>query len=101
MKQKYYVYILTNLNKTVLYIGVTNNLVRRLKEHISGAIPGFTKKYKCKELVYYEEFEYINNAICKEKEIKGWRREKKNKLITHYNPEWKSLNYRFIRTGLA
>lgn len=62
------IYFLTNWKRNVLYVGVTNNLTRRLKEHISGTIPGFTKKYNCKELVYYEQFDYINNAINREKE---------------------------------
>ena len=78
MNRDYFVYILTNLKKNVLYVGVTNDISRRLHEHISGAIPGFTKKYNCKDLIYYEQFDYINNAISREKEIKGWRREKKN-----------------------
>ena len=97
MEHDYHIYILTNWKRNVLYVGVTNNLSRRLQEHISGTIPGFTKKYNCKELVYYEQFEYINNAIQREKELKGWRREKKDKLVNSFNPEWKSLNHRFIR----
>ena len=71
MNTTFYIYILTNWKKTVLYIGVTNDLTRRLREHISGAIPGFSHKYKCKDLVYYEQFDYINNAIQREKEIKS------------------------------
>ena len=97
MNTTFYIYILTNWKKTVLYIGVTNDLTRRLREHISGAIPGFSHKYKCKDLVYYEQFDYINNAIQREKEIKSWRREKKDHLINKYNSDWKSLNHRFIR----
>jgi putative endonuclease len=98
MNRDYFVYILTNWKKNVLYVGVTNDISRRLHEHVSGAIPGFTKKYNCKELIYYEQFDYINNAISREKEIKGWRRDKKNQLIVSFNPEWKSFNNRFIRT---
>jgi putative endonuclease len=96
-QNKYYIYFLSNWNKKVLYVGVTNNLPRRLREHTTGTIPGFTQKYNCNVLVYYEEHEYINNAIRREKEIKAWRREKKNQLIEKFNPEWKSLNDRFIR----
>ena len=98
MRREYYVYILTNWKKNVLYVGVTNDISRRLNEHILGTIPGFTQKYNCKDLIYYEQFDYINNAIGREKEIKGWRRDKKNQLINNYNPEWKSLNNRFVRS---
>lgn len=97
MEHIYFVYILTNWNKKILYVGVTNDLVRRLQEHVSSTIPGFTQKYNCKYLVYYEQFEYINNAINREKEIKGWRREKKEMLINRFNPKWNFLNSRFIR----
>ena len=88
----YYVYFLTNKSKTVLYVGVTNNLVVRLQQHINGLNKGFTSKYNCHYLVYYEKYDYIRDAIVREKEIKSWRREKKEKLITSYNPEWKFLN---------
>ena len=88
----YYVYIITNKNKTVLYTGVTNDLKRRLYEHENGILPSFTKKYNCHYIVYYEHFTFILHAIDREKEIKKWRREKKDKLITKFNPEWKFLN---------
>ena len=97
MRHLFYIYILSNHPRSVVYIGVTNDLSRRLREHLSGKITGFTQKYSCKELIYYEEFEYIGDAINREKEIKGWRREKKDLLIKTFNPEMKSLNYRFIR----
>lgn len=97
MQLHFYIYILANWNRKIIYVGVTNNISRRLNEHIPGKIAGFTKKYNCKNLVYYEEFDYVNNAIQREKEIKGWRREKKDKLVNSFNPEWKSLNHRFIR----
>lgn len=87
----YYVYILTNKNKTTLYIGVTNNLQKRHQEHCTGQHKGFSKKYNCHHLVYYEEFSDINRAISREKEIKNWRREKKNSLIETKNPGWKFL----------
>lgn len=94
----YSIYILTNWSKKVLYIGVTNNLSRRLQEHVSGTIPGFTQKYNCKNLIYYEEFDYIENAIAREKQIKKWRREKKDKLIESFNPRWETPNNQYIRT---
>lgn len=94
---EYYIYILTNQNKTVLYIGVTNNLSRRLKEHFEGKIPGFTQKYRCRYLIYYELFQFIDKAIAREKELKSWRREKKEMLIDKFNPERTFLNDRFLR----
>lgn len=88
----YFVYIVTNKNKTVLYIGVTNDLQRRVYEHENGLMPGFTKKYNCHFLVYYEHFQNIDDAIEREKELKKWRREKKENLIIRNNPDWKFLN---------
>jgi putative endonuclease len=90
-EHNYYVYILANFQKTVLYVGVTNDLVRRLNEHRQG-VSTFTAKYNCFYLVYWEHYQYINNAIEREKEIKGWRRSKKEALINNFNPEWKFLN---------
>ena len=90
--QMHFVYIVTNKNKNVLYIGVTNNLKRRITEHESGLNNSFSKKYNCNYLVYYEEYRSINKAIKREKEIKGWRRSKKNELILSLNPQLKSLN---------
>ena len=90
----YYVYILTNRSKTVLYTGVTNNLKERLYFHLN-PLPfskAFTSKYKCYYLVYYEHFFEIEDAIQREKQIKGWSRIKKEILITSLNPSWKSLN---------
>lgn len=91
----YFVYILTNKNKTVLYTGVTNDIERRLFEHQAKEHAGkfaFTWKYNCFYLVYYEHFEYIEQAIDREKEIKGWHRDKKELLVSSFNPEWKFLN---------
>ncbi len=88
----YFIYIVTNKNKTVLYIGVTNDLQRRVYEHEHGLIPGFTKKYNCHYLVYYEHFQQIADAIEREKILKKWRREKKEKLINEFNPKWNFLN---------
>lgn len=92
MNHNYFVYIITNINKTVLYIGVTNDLRRRLYEHKNGLVEGFTKKYNCFYLLYYEHFTHINHAIKREKELKGWRRDKKEFLINELNPDWKFLN---------
>ncbi|WP_194767990.1 GIY-YIG nuclease family protein [Tamlana sp. I1] len=90
----YYVYILTNKNKTVLYTGVTNNLKERLYAH-KNPLPfskAFTAKYKCFYLIYYEHFHEINIAIDREKQIKGYSRLKKENLINSFNPLWNFLN---------
>ena len=88
----YFVYMMTNKNKTVLYIGVTSDLQKRVNEHEHSLIDGFTKKYNCHYLVYYEHFQQVENAIAREKQLKKWRREKKENLIAEFNPEWKFLN---------
>ena len=88
----YYVYLLTNWNNKVLYTGVTNNLQRRLYEHKSKLIKGFTEKYNLNKLVYFEETNDIKAAIEREKQLKGWRREKKNGLVNSTNPMWKDLS---------
>ena len=92
----YYVYIVTNKNKTVLYIGVTNNLKIRLYQHQQNSIPftheSFAGKYNAYHLLYLERFENIQQAIAREKELKGWRRSKKDELINTTNPNWKFLN---------
>lgn len=87
-----YVYILSNRKRTVLYIGVTNNLKRRIYEHKHEIIVGFTKKYHIHRLVYFEEFNHIDQAIVREKMLKGWRRERKNTLIESVNPNWIDLS---------
>ena len=87
-----YVYILSNRSNNVVYVGVTNNLERRLYEHKNGLFDGFTKKYNVHKLVYYEYTTDISSAIAREKQIKGWRRSKKNDLINSKNPEWKDLS---------
>ncbi|MBN1971834.1 MAG: GIY-YIG nuclease family protein [Candidatus Delongbacteria bacterium] len=89
--KNYYVYILTNWNNAVIYIGITNNLERRVYEHKNKLIDGFTKKYNVYKLVYYEISNSSISAIEREKEIKKWRREKKNKLVESKNPEWKEI----------
>jgi putative endonuclease len=75
-----------------LYVGLTNNLVRRVYEHQHHLIDGFTKKYDCHKLVYFEHFNYIDDAINREKQIKRWRRQKKQDLIKTINPGWKDLS---------
>lgn len=90
--KRYFVYILTNKYKSVLYIGVTNDLKRRLAEHCSGLIKGFTSKYRVHYLLYYEEFNDINIAIAREKELKGWIRVRKIELIKTLNPQLDFLN---------
>ena len=75
----------------MLYVGVTNNLERRIFEHKSKLIDGYTKKYNVNKLVYFEEFSDINLAIAAEKKIKGWTRAKKNKLVASINPDWNEL----------
>jgi len=94
----FYVYITTNRDKTALYIGVTNDLTRRLQEHKENRGNGvsFTGKYRCHYLLHYEHFSHIEHAIEREKEIKKWRREKKNALIETTNPNWIFLNNQVI-----
>ena len=87
----YYIYILTNKNKTTLYIGVTNNIQRRLTEHQEGIGSKFTKRYSVHHLIYYETFNNISKAIAREKQLKGWSRMKKEKLIETVNLEWKFI----------
>ena len=86
-----YVYILFNKRNGTLYTGVTSDLVKRIYEHKSKAVDGFTKKYNVDQLGYYEVFEGIEEAIKREKIIKGGSRAKKLKLIEGFNPEWKDL----------
>ncbi|OGE62560.1 endonuclease [Candidatus Daviesbacteria bacterium RIFCSPLOWO2_01_FULL_41_32] len=86
----YYVYILTNRSNT-LYIGVTNDLERRISEHSFKTISDFTSRYNLNKLIYYQEFTNINDAIAAEKKIKGWTRKKKMELIKTINPEFKDF----------
>ncbi len=95
MTNIYWVYILTNWNNKVLYVGVTNNLIKRIYGHKNKLVEGFSSKYNLTKLVYFEEFNYINDAIAAEKKIKGWVRIKKNKLIESVNPEWEDLTLSF------
>ena len=91
MTKQSFVYIMTNYNKTTLYTGVTNNLKRRVYEHKNKLIDGFTKRYNITFLVYYECFDNIQEAILREKQLKGGSRQKKIDLINNFNPEWKDL----------
>ena len=89
--KEYYVYLLTNQNRTVLYIGVTNDLKRRVGEHKAGAHPGFTKKYNVHYLVYFETYPDVNAAIAREKQLKAGSRQKKLDLINSGNKDWNDL----------
>lgn len=95
----YAVYIMTNPTRSVLYVGVTNDLARRVYEHQRKLVDGFTKRYNCVCLVYFEQTEDILAAIAREKEIKGWRREKKDALIDIINPEREDLSLTLKMTG--
>ena len=90
--RQYYVYLLTNRNNKVMYVGMTNDLRRRIYQHKKKLVPGFTQKYNVDRLVYYETTDDVRAAIAREKEIKKWRREKKNNLVIAANPEWKDLS---------
>ena len=87
----YYVYILTNERDTRFYIGVTNNLARRVYEHKNELIDGFTKQYRIHKLVYFEMCHDVEDAIRREKQLKSWNREKKIALIERMNPRWKNF----------
>ena len=88
---KYYIYILTSSRNGTLYVGLTNNLLRRIYEHKNNIIEGFTKKYNVHILVHYEEYDDIKNVISREKQIKKWNRKWKLRLIEESNPNWKDL----------
>jgi putative endonuclease len=92
----YHVYILASATG-VLYVGVTNNLERRIAQHKEKRLPGFTKRYSVTRLVYYEAYGDVRNAIAREKEIKAWRREKKLALIRSMNPSFRDLSLDFHR----
>jgi len=87
----YYVYILANFTNTVLYVGITNDLKRRVYEHKNHLVEGFTDKYNCNKLVWYESSTDVKSAILKEKQIKKWKRDYKDNIINQFNPEWKDL----------
>ncbi|MBU1074780.1 GIY-YIG nuclease family protein [Patescibacteria group bacterium] len=89
--KKYYVYILASKKNGTLYIGVTNNILRRIHEHKNNVIGGFTRKYKVHRLAYFEETENIESALQREKQMKKWNRKWKIKLIEKDNPNWKDI----------
>ncbi len=91
MQKEYYVYILASKKRGTLYVGVTNDLKRRVYEHEEGMIDGFTKQYNVHQLVYFEQTGDINSAIAREKRIKKWNREWKIELIESMNSDWKDL----------
>ena len=88
----YFVYILSNWSDSVLYIGVTSNLPRRLHEHKNHLVDGFSSKYNTNKLVYFEETSDVYSAISREKQLKKWSRSKKNELIAKVNPQWADLS---------
>ncbi len=90
----YFVYITTNIKKNVIYIGITNDLYNRLVQHKENSKfnKTFAGKYNCYYLIYWERHTFVEDAIDREKEIKGWTRQKKNDLIKSFNPEWNFLN---------
>jgi len=95
--KQFFVYIMTNRPRShVLYTGITGNLARRVFEHKNKLVPGFTSRYNLTRLVYYEKFAYPDTAIDREKEIKGWRRSKKIRLIESMNPRWYDLAERWM-----
>lgn len=93
MNKQYYIYLITNYKNTALYTGVTSNLEKRVYEHEKKVISGFTAKYNCNKLVYYEVYESVEAAIKRERAIKGWIRNKKNALIETVNPDWTNLKH--------
>lgn len=87
----YWVYILTNTSRNVMYVGVTNSLENRIAQHREASRDSFTGRYKVATLVYAEDYKYVEDAIAREKQIKGWRRSKKNELVEAANPTWADL----------
>ena len=92
MKDQSYIYFLSNTYNNVLYIGVTNEVIRRIAEHKAKVNKGFSYKYNCDKLVYYEIFPMMTDAIAREKQLKNWKREWKNKLVNDFNPKWNDLS---------
>ena len=96
LDHQYYVYCLTNQNHRVMYVGVTNDLARRVYEHRHKLVEGFTAKYNVSKLVYFEVTSDVTSAITREKQIKGWIRARKNALVTSSNPTWRDLSEDFL-----
>jgi putative endonuclease len=91
MDQASHVYMMSSSSRRALYTGVTARLRQRVFEHKNDLVEGFSSKYKCHRLVYFERFTTVVDAIAREKQVKGWRREKKDKLVESMNPAWKDL----------
>ena len=91
MNKQYYIYFITNWTSEIIYTGVTSNLQKRIYEHKYKVVKGFSRQYKLSKLVYYEIFDDPENAILREKQIKKWRRDKKDFLVNQMNPEWRDL----------
>jgi putative endonuclease len=89
---RYCVYILTNHGETTLYIGMSSKLPQRIEQHRAGVVAGFTQKYKLHKLIWFECFDDPQTALDRERQLKGWRREKKEKLIASVNPEWRDVS---------
>jgi len=99
-QHRYFVYIMSSQTR-VLYIGMTNNLERRVDEHKSGQVPGFSSKYRTTQLVYYEETSDVRAALERERYLKGWKRERKVALIEAMNPEWDDLSAVWTKTDTS
>lgn len=93
---RYYVYLLSSKKNGTLYIGVTNDLERRMFEHKNKLVSGFTAKYNVNKLMYFEDFQYVNDALKREKQLKNWNRQWKIDLIEKENKEWKDLSVDWI-----
>jgi putative endonuclease len=91
MERRYFIYMMASLSRRV-YVGVTNNLIRRTGEHKQARVAGFAERYRINRLVYFESFQYVRDAIAREKQIKGWRRSRKVALIEAENPTWADLS---------
>jgi putative endonuclease len=89
---QYYVYMLTNFSRSTLYTGITNDLEKRLYQHRTKAFSGFSARYHVDRLVHFECFQYVNDALAREKQIKGWVRARKDALVNEHNPDWKDLS---------
>jgi putative endonuclease len=96
MQQNYFVYILTNQRHTVLYIGITNSLERRQSQHATSSLRHFARQYNTDKLIHFEVFSNPRTAIAREKQLKSWRRSKKEALIAVSNPEWHDLNLEML-----
>ena len=92
MHKQYWVYMITNKTHSTLYVGMTNDLDRRMREHKFGEVEGFSKRYNLKILVYYEEYWDVRDAIAREKQLKKWNREWKERVINKENPKWMDLS---------